>query len=346
MLSPRENALIAYRHGQPEYIPCFFTDIAMGQAAPFIERPMGSNAIGGRDGFDAWGVHWTYEAEMNASIPTPGRIMFDDIADWRKYVKFPDLEAIDWEKQAAEDKYGSLVGVPKGMDPAAFCEGKLKVCMMIQGMFERMHSFMGFENALAALMEDPDECFEYFSAMADFKIAYLKKVAQYYDFDVVEMHDDYGSQDRLFMSPETWRKLIKPNLKRIVDAAHECGFIYQHHSCGHVEELIDDFIEMGMDAVDTWQAASNPHIAELKKDRLDKITICGGFDNTNVLDNVNATPEQIQAEYRRAVDALAPGGSYVIFPITLTFGFVGPLLEEHFRYGMGFYADPAHRRQP
>ena len=96
--------------------------------------------------------------------------------------------------------------------------------------------------------------------------------------------------------------------------------------------------------MDTWQAACNPHIAELKKDRQDKITICGGFDNTHVLDNLKATPEQIQAEYRRGVDALAPGGSFVIFPITATFGFIGPFVGEHFRYGMSFYQDPAHRR--
>ena len=343
MLTPRENALIAYRHGQPEYVPCFFTDIAMGQAAPQIDRPKG-NEFGGASGYDMWGVHWTFEPEVNASIPTPGKYLFEDIEDWREYVKFPDLESIDWEKQAEEDKYGTLMGMMPGQDPVEFRKDKLKVCMMIQGMFERMHSMMGMENALIALASDPDECFELFSAIADFKIAYLKKIAQYYDYEVVEMHDDYGSQDRLFMSPETWRKLIKPNLKKIVDAAHECGFIYQHHSCGHIEELVEDFIELGMDAVDTWQAACNPHLAELKKDRLEKLTFCGGFDNTYVLDNPEATPEQIKAEYHRAIDALAPGGSYVIFPITVTFGFIPALLEEHFQYGIGFYADPSHRR--
>lgn len=344
MLSPRENALIAYRHGQPEYVPCFFTDIAMGQAAPFIERPVGTQR-GGDAGYDAWGVHWTYDPQTQAAIPTPNRYLFEEMEDWREYVKFPDLDSIDWEKQAEEDKLSTLMGVPEGMDPAQFREGKLKVCMIIQGMFERMHSFMGFENALMALAAEPEECFDFFSAMADYKIAYLKKIAQYYDYEVVEMHDDYGSQDRLFMSPETWRKLIKPNLKRIVDAAHELGFIYQHHSCGHVEELIDDFIELGMDAVDTWQAACNPHIAELKKDRLNKITICGGFDNTHVLDNVYATEDQIRSEYHRAIDSLAPGGSYVIFPITATFGFIPTLIDEHFKYGMGFYQNPVHRRE-
>lgn len=58
-----------------------------------------------------------------------------------------------------------------------------------------------------------------------------------------------------------------------------------------------------------------------------------------VLDIPGVKPEAIKAEYRRVIDSLAPGGSYVIYPIAGTFGFVGPFLEEHFQYGMGFYAN-------
>ena len=49
------------------------------------------------------------------------------------------------------------------------------------------------------------------------------------------------------------------------------------------------------------------------------------------------TPEKIKADYSRTIDTLAPRGSYVAFPITVGFDFVGPFFEEHFHYGMKFY---------
>lgn len=63
-----------------------------------------------------------------------------------------------------------------------------------------------------------------------------------------------------------------------------------------------------------------------------------------MLDFPGVTPEEIKAEYRRVIDLLAPHGSYVIYPIGLTFDFVPYFLEEHFSYGMGFYANEANRQ--
>lgn len=45
------------------------------------------------------------------------------------------------------------------------------------------------------------------------------------------------------------------------------------------------------------------------------------------------------------IDSLAPGGSYVIYPIGGTFEFVEPFLEGHFSYGMQFYANPQNRQR-
>ena len=67
--------------------------------------------------------------------------------------------------------------------------------MVINGMFERMYACMGFENALMALIEDPESCKDFFHAMADWKIEYFKKIGKYYDIDILNAHDDYGSND-------------------------------------------------------------------------------------------------------------------------------------------------------
>ena len=344
-MTPRENALIAYRHGTPEWVPCFFTDIGLFQANPHIERYCGSET-----GVDGFGVSWTFVPEAAACMVTPGsKPVLEDIADWKEVVKFPDLEAVDWEAQAEIDmhtNFGAFVAgaglIPYENGGTSIDGDKLRLCMVINGPFERLHALMGMQEALMALVEDPESCYEFFGAMADYKIAYYKKIAQYYPVDVIEAHDDYGSNDRMFLSPELWRELIKPHLKRIVDAVHEMGLIYQHHSCGYIEPIIGDLVEIGVDAIDTLQAC-NKNVGELKKQYGKQITFCGGFDTNGVLDVPGVSPEEIKAEYRRVIDLLAPGGSYVAFPVTLTYNFIGPFLEEHFQYGMGFYANPDNR---
>lgn len=345
IMTPRENALIAYRHGTPAWIPCFYTDIGLYQANAHIERYCGSET-----GLDGFGVSWTYVPEAAACMVTPGvKPVLEDIADWKDVVKFPDLESVDWEAQAEIDlrtNWGAFVAgaglIPCENGGTVIDGDKLRLCMVINGPFERLHALMGMENALMALLEDPESCYDFFGAMADYKIAYYKKIAQYYPVDVINAHDDYGTNDRMFLSPELWRKLLKPHLKRIVDAVHEMGLIYQHHSCGYIEPIFEDLVEIGVDAIDTLQAC-NRNVGELKKKYGKQITFCGGFDTNGVLDVPGVTPEEIKKEYRRVIDLLAPGGSYVIFPIGLTFGFVGPFLEEHFQYGMGFYANPENR---
>lgn len=344
-LTPRENALIAYRHGTPAWIPCFYTDIGLFQANPGMERYPGHQT--GTDGF---GVSWTFEPSIGAPMTTPGsEPVLKDIADWKEVVTFPDLEAVDWEKQAEIDLHTNFVAFAGGaglipLENGATCldGGKLGVCMVINGMFERLHALMGMTEAMCALIEDPESCYEFFGAMADYKIAYFKKIAQYYPVDVINAHDDYGANDRMLISPETFRTLLKPHLKRIVDAVHEMGLIYQHHSCGYIEPIFEDLVEIGVDAIDTLQAC-NTNLGELKARFGKQITFCGGFDTNGVLDRLDATPEEIKAEYRRTIDLLAPGGSYVVYPIGGTFGFIPHFLEAHFQYGMGFYADPGHR---
>lgn len=336
-VTPRENALLAYQHKIPVTVPNFLLDIAIFEAGPDIERYSGLDQ--GKDGF---GVDWKYVPLQGA--PMPIGHMLDDIADWKEIVKFPDLDAIDWKKQVDADLHtdwgGFLAGkgivrLPNG---ASCMDGdKMGLCLVPNGMFERMHALMNFENALISLVSDPESCFEFFSAVADHKIKYFKKIKEYYPVDVINAHDDYGTADRMFMSLDTWRELIKPNLKRIVDATHDLGLIYQHHSCGYIEPLIPEFIEIGVDAIDPLQGSCNLNLKELKEKYGSQITFVGGCDNIAVFDNPDSTTEQIKAEYRKVADDLAPNGSFVSFHGSLSLECLPAIFAEHFDYVADMY---------
>ena len=82
------------------------------------------------------------------------------------------------------------------------------------------------------------------AAIADYKIALLKKCHEEVKLDILWYGDDWGTQENLFISPEKWRKIIKPHTKRIYDCAKSLGIIINRHSCGKIESVVGDIIEM------------------------------------------------------------------------------------------------------
>ena len=307
-------------HSNIGYIPCVFTD------ANFLRHPECVNERPeGHDGYDWFGVHWTYQTETNSPMVSPGYPpIITDITKWEEQVKFPDLSVYDWETSARVET--------KDWDR----ENKYSEVMIINGCFERSHHLLGFEEALIAMYEEPEAYQALLDRIADYKCELIGIVAKYYKPDIIMMHDDYGANDRMLMSPDTWRQFIKGPLSRLVDTAHKSGMIYEHHSCGHIEPIIGDMIEIGIDALNPLQRPCND-IEKIKKEYGGKITLVGGFSSQTVIENPNSTIEDITSDIDYAYQTLAPGGGYVSFPVVLNMGAFAPkLVKEHLKLAKKF----------
>lgn len=314
-MTKREQLLQVYAHKNIGYVPNFFTDFDFLKPDTMNERA----EAGGKDWF---GVEWEYVPLVMAAMVKPGTKVLTDITQWREQVHFPDLDAIDWEAAAAKET--------AGWDR----ENKISYLMLINGMFERTHALMGFEDAFMAMYDEPEEYQALVDAITDYKVKLIEIMGKYYKPDVLCFHDDYGANDRMLMSPELWRQFFKAPLKRVIDAAHKAGIIYEHHSCGYIEPIFDELVELGIDAIDPLQI-TNP-IRELKDKYQDRLTFVGGYDTQNVYDRPGVTEEEIRRETQRTMDLLAPGGSFVAFPLTVTFDFVPTFIDEHFRHAFKY----------
>jgi len=65
--------------------------------------------------------------------------------------------------------------------------------------------------------------------------------------DGIVFCEDWGTQDRLLVSPAMWRRFFKPGFQRLCATAHERGLYVLMHSCGCIYEAMDDMIECGID---------------------------------------------------------------------------------------------------
>ena len=223
-ITERENFLRMLRHERPDFMPHQPSLLQM-----IIPSAIGDRAENCGTGYDWFGVHWTEDPDMPMMpMVTPGMPpVLEDIEDWEEVIEWPDLDAIDWEACARKD-------VPV-KDPS-----KILCAMMVSGPFERLHDLMGFEGALCALVTNPEECEAFFSRLCDFKIEQIKRLKEHYDVDMVHFQDDWGTQTDLMFQPEIWRTLIRPHVKRVVDAAHDLGVLFDQHSCGKIDRIVGE----------------------------------------------------------------------------------------------------------
>ena len=91
-------------HANIGYIPCLYTD------TNFLRHPEAVNERPeGHDGYDWFGVHWTFDPATGAPSPTSGvPHVITDLEHWREQVKFPDLDAIDWEAEGRRDRKSNV----------------------------------------------------------------------------------------------------------------------------------------------------------------------------------------------------------------------------------------------
>jgi len=291
-MSPKENYLRAIYHNCPDYVP-FGNECVIRLLPPIVERPDDT-------GLDAWNVSWTLEEKCTTgTYPTANKHLIENLNDWKDLIKIPDIEKLDWSqvKRKSEniDRDKNLV--------EGFCE---------MGTFERCYLLMGMENALIAFYEEPVKMAELCSVIADYKVRLLRAFNETCKLDIVWYGDDWGTQTNLFIPPEIWRKTIKPATKKIYDAIKSFGAIVNQHSCGKIESIFGDMVEIGAQIWNPCQPCNN--LAELKKIFGARITFFGGIDSQFVLDRPYVTPEEVRVEVRKCIDAMAQGGGYIASP--------------------------------
>jgi len=123
--------------------------------------------------------------------------------------------------------------------------------------------------------------------------------------------DDLATQTGLLMSPETYRSLLKPFYKRYFDLVHSMtGAKLFYHSCGRVNELLDDLIEIGVEIINPVQVSAMGDTGELKRRFGSRVAFWGGIDTQHVLPR--GTPAEVEREVARRIRDLGPGGGYVV----------------------------------
>ena len=186
-------------------------------------------------------------------------------------------------------------------------------------LYERAWTLRGMENLMFDFYEHPDFVDNLFNAIGQWNLAHLDEVLKY-PVDAVHFGDDYGNQRGLQISPEMWHRFIYPVLKQMYGRVREAGIVVSIHSCGAVDRLFDDLIDIGLQCFNPFQPEVM-NVWELLPRYRGRLTFHGGLSTQRTLPY--GSPDDVRDETRRLLES-GRDGSYVFAPAHYVEGDVPP----------------------
>ena len=290
-VTPKENYFAMFEGKNPLWMPmttdCKGLDPRVDPdniARGFVfdgEEPYDRAKYGGPDMF---GIEWVFVEQVGGSMVQPGKPYMEDANDWEKLIKFPDVNSWDWEGAAK----GNAEWMEKNKD---YVEN---LTLLNGTTFERLISFMDFEGAAMAIIDE--EQVDAVKALCNAILErvyfpYLENVKKYLPgITKITLHDDWGSQRAPFFSLNTAREVFVPVLKKFTDKCKDLGSLVELHSCGHTEMNVPAYIEAGFQ---TWNGMSMNDKRALFEKYGDQFIF--GVDAPDVAGDMNASKEDLEA---------------------------------------------------
>jgi uroporphyrinogen decarboxylase len=242
---------------------------------------------------------------------------------------FRDVFGVTWDRSVDKDigivkgqvlSQPSLRGYtfPDPQDPRFFADipaktarvrDRFRVFQIGFSLYERAWTLRGLEALLIDFLDNPGFVQDILRAIADYNLAQVQEALKY-DIDAVYFGDDWGQQRGLQMGPRLWRKFIYPELKRMYAQVRSAGKYVFIHSCGDVDELFDDLIEIGVNCFNPYQPEVMDVAALMERYR-GKLTFHGGLSTQRTLPYGSAA--DVRAESRRLL-SMGRDGGYIFAP--------------------------------
>jgi len=179
------------------------------------------------------------------------------------------------------------------------------VYVQTPGIFEANNRLFGIENHLAYLLLHEDDLHSVYRRQAEWNRAFANNCIDL-GIDMIHVSDDWGAQNGLMFSPETWWKLIHPYHRVTCEAVKARGAHLSLHSDGNVAAVIDGIVDLGYDVVHPWQESAGMSLQEYKDRYSNSFVLMGGLDVQSTIGFGRF--DFLRSEIERVMRLLADGG--------------------------------------
>ncbi len=176
-------------------------------------------------------------------------------------------------------------------------------------LWEKCYMLVGMENAMCFFHSEPDAMREVLHRIMDFQVG----ISQHYlniGVELVGMGDDLGTQCALLLSPELIREFLVPEYERLFAIYKQRKVLVNFHSCGHIEPILDVFMELGVDILNPVQATAND-LKSVRRKTAGRMALQGGISSGLI---ASGPIPAIREEVRRRILELGRDGGYFCAP--------------------------------
>lgn len=183
---------------------------------------------------------------------------------------------------------------------------------MSQTVFETAWELCGMERTLMDLATEPGFILAMFDRIFDLRLFQARRYAAA-GVDILRLGDDVGAQQGMMISPQLWRRHLKPLLAKVIAAARDVnpGIAVNYHSDGDVRAVIPDLIEIGVTMLNPIQPECMEP-AEIKHRYGNRLTLLGTIGTQSTFPW--GSPGDVKSMVARRIRECAPGGGFVIAP--------------------------------
>ncbi|UCD27421.1 MAG: hypothetical protein JSV03_09850 [Planctomycetota bacterium] len=287
-LVPEHEKLVDY-FGDPDYydkLGCDMTITAVTRVSWGVRDADGYHT-------DEFGLRWNRKIDPDIGIP-------EGTLSQENFDSYP------WPDPKASGRFDQLdAALKKNPD-------KFNIMSLTFSLFERSWGLVGLANFLMGMIEDRPFIEAVLDRVLEFNLAVVDEGVKHCpDIDGIYFGDDFGCQRGVTVGAPRWREILKPRLARQYARAHKYGKPVFIHSCGKVEELFEDFIEIGVNCFNPFQPEVMD-IYETKKMYRNRLAFYGGISLQSLLPF--GTPQQVKDEVANIVKKIGGEGGFIAAP--------------------------------
>ena len=269
--------------------PCPILDIGVGRKNLVIQRTNGwfEDEYGICRVPNATGLYWHYSHHPLA------KASLDEVKKYR----FPDPQAAERYHELRQD--------------VTHWKENYVIMAEMKNIFKLSWELRGFERYMLDLSLEP----AIVEALAERSLEHLIELSKQYarnGVDMIMLAGDIAKQDSMMLSPQIWRAYFKPRLRTLLEEVQqEYNIIFMFHSDGNMEDVFEDIVEIGFDAITPIQPESMD-VGKIMQRFGSEICLHGTISCQQTLPF--GTPDDIASEVKQRIECCGTNGSLILAP--------------------------------